>query len=170
MNINGTNGLACVTPLSEVVRAASWCCVRCRVCRLSVIWWWICRCSTSSTRRCKPYLINDTPPPAIERLQSRKIEPSWTVCTSVFSVPAARPRARRSGGIRTSLSVRPVCCRLIVFWQTVGIPPRRALADLEDPFSVFRCRGIMNCVNVCPKGLNPTRYWPYPDLLLKKAI
>ena len=31
------------------------------------------------------------------------------------------------------------------------------LRDLEDPFSVFRCRGIMNCVNVCPKGLNPTR-------------
>ena len=31
------------------------------------------------------------------------------------------------------------------------------LADMEDPFSVFRCRGIMNCVDVCPKGLNPTR-------------
>jgi len=31
------------------------------------------------------------------------------------------------------------------------------LADLADPFSVFRCRGIMNCVAVCPKGLNPTR-------------
>ena len=28
---------------------------------------------------------------------------------------------------------------------------------MEDPFSVFRCRGIMNCVDVCPKGLNPTR-------------
>ncbi|MEE9253649.1 MAG: succinate dehydrogenase iron-sulfur subunit, partial [Pseudomonadales bacterium] len=31
------------------------------------------------------------------------------------------------------------------------------LADLEDPFSVFRCRTIMNCVSVCPKHLNPTR-------------
>jgi succinate dehydrogenase / fumarate reductase iron-sulfur subunit len=31
------------------------------------------------------------------------------------------------------------------------------LADLDDAYSVFRCRGIMNCVNVCPKGLNPTR-------------
>ena len=31
------------------------------------------------------------------------------------------------------------------------------LKELQDPFSVFRCRGIMNCVNVCPKGLNPTR-------------
>lgn len=31
------------------------------------------------------------------------------------------------------------------------------LAAMDDPFSVFRCRGIMNCVNVCPKGLNPTK-------------
>jgi succinate dehydrogenase / fumarate reductase iron-sulfur subunit len=29
------------------------------------------------------------------------------------------------------------------------------LADLTDPFSVYRCRGIMNCMDVCPKGLNP---------------
>ena len=31
------------------------------------------------------------------------------------------------------------------------------LANLSDPFSLFRCRGIMNCVTVCPKGLNPTK-------------
>ena len=31
------------------------------------------------------------------------------------------------------------------------------LARLEDPFSLFRCRGIMNCIMVCPKGLNPTK-------------
>jgi succinate dehydrogenase / fumarate reductase iron-sulfur subunit len=31
------------------------------------------------------------------------------------------------------------------------------LARLDDPFSLFRCRGIMNCVSVCPKGLNPTK-------------
>ena len=29
------------------------------------------------------------------------------------------------------------------------------LADMENPFSVFRCPDIMNCVDVCPKGLNP---------------
>lgn len=33
----------------------------------------------------------------------------------------------------------------------------KRLKDLQDPFSVFRCRSIMNCVNVCPKGLNPTK-------------
>ena len=31
------------------------------------------------------------------------------------------------------------------------------LNKLQDPFSVFRCRTIMNCTNVCPKGLNPTK-------------
>lgn len=30
------------------------------------------------------------------------------------------------------------------------------LEALQDPFSVFRCRSIMNCASVCPKGLNPT--------------
>lgn len=31
------------------------------------------------------------------------------------------------------------------------------LADLDDAYSVFRCRSIMNCVDACPKGLNPTK-------------
>lgn len=29
------------------------------------------------------------------------------------------------------------------------------LADLDDTFKLYRCHTIMNCVNVCPKGLNP---------------
>jgi succinate dehydrogenase / fumarate reductase iron-sulfur subunit len=33
----------------------------------------------------------------------------------------------------------------------------KRLEDLEGPFKLFRCHTIMNCVNVCPKGLNPTR-------------
>ncbi|WP_414902061.1 succinate dehydrogenase iron-sulfur subunit [Sphingomonas flavalba] len=31
------------------------------------------------------------------------------------------------------------------------------LDDLEDPFRLYRCHTIMNCANVCPKGLNPAR-------------
>ncbi len=31
------------------------------------------------------------------------------------------------------------------------------LSDLEDPFKLFRCHTIMNCANVCPKGLNPAK-------------
>ncbi|PHR57456.1 MAG: succinate dehydrogenase iron-sulfur subunit [Robiginitomaculum sp.] len=28
---------------------------------------------------------------------------------------------------------------------------------LEDPFKLYRCHTIMNCANVCPKGLNPAQ-------------
>jgi succinate dehydrogenase / fumarate reductase, iron-sulfur subunit len=31
------------------------------------------------------------------------------------------------------------------------------LDALEDPFRVYRCHTIMNCSNVCPKGLNPAK-------------
>jgi succinate dehydrogenase / fumarate reductase iron-sulfur subunit len=30
------------------------------------------------------------------------------------------------------------------------------LNELDGPYRLFRCHSIMNCVNVCPKGLNPT--------------
>ena len=29
------------------------------------------------------------------------------------------------------------------------------LDDLQDPYRLFRCRTILNCTDVCPKGLNP---------------
>jgi succinate dehydrogenase / fumarate reductase iron-sulfur subunit len=46
----------------------------------------------------------------------------------------------------------------------------KRLSNLEDPFSVFRCHGIQNCVAVCPKGLNPTRAIGHiRNMLLKKA-
>ncbi|MDB5714952.1 MAG: succinate dehydrogenase iron-sulfur subunit [Sphingomonadales bacterium] len=31
------------------------------------------------------------------------------------------------------------------------------LDELEDPFRLYRCHTIMNCSNVCPKGLNPAK-------------
>src|SRR5690606_1778950 len=34
---------------------------------------------------------------------------------------------------------------------------RQRLEHLKDPFSVFRCRTIMNCTTVCPKKLNPSK-------------
>jgi len=48
LNMNGKNGLACITPLSEVVKTTSWSFVLYLVCLLFVIWWLICRFSTSS--------------------------------------------------------------------------------------------------------------------------
>ncbi|MGZ3306825.1 MAG: succinate dehydrogenase iron-sulfur subunit, partial [Asticcacaulis sp.] len=31
------------------------------------------------------------------------------------------------------------------------------LEGLEDPFKLYRCHTIMNCAQVCPKGLNPAK-------------
>ena len=31
------------------------------------------------------------------------------------------------------------------------------LDDLEDPYKLYRCHTIMNCAQVCPKGLNPAK-------------
>ena len=31
------------------------------------------------------------------------------------------------------------------------------LDNLEDPYRLFRCHTIMNCVDVCPKDLNPSK-------------
>ena len=29
--------------------------------------------------------------------------------------------------------------------------------DLDDPDRLYRCHNIMNCADVCPKGLNPSK-------------
>jgi succinate dehydrogenase / fumarate reductase iron-sulfur subunit len=31
------------------------------------------------------------------------------------------------------------------------------LDQLDDPFALYRCHTIMNCANVCPKGLSPAK-------------
>jgi succinate dehydrogenase / fumarate reductase iron-sulfur subunit len=45
------------------------------------------------------------------------------------------------------------------------------LANLEGPFKLFRCHTIMNCVEVCPKGLNPTRaIGRIKELMIKRSM
>jgi succinate dehydrogenase / fumarate reductase iron-sulfur subunit len=42
---------------------------------------------------------------------------------------------------------------------------------LEGPYKLFRCHGIMNCVDVCPKGLNPTKAIGHiKELMLKDSV
>jgi succinate dehydrogenase / fumarate reductase iron-sulfur subunit len=40
------------------------------------------------------------------------------------------------------------------------------LDALEDPFRLYRCHTIMNCANVCPKGLNPAKAIAETKLML----
>jgi succinate dehydrogenase / fumarate reductase iron-sulfur subunit len=45
------------------------------------------------------------------------------------------------------------------------------LDNLEDPYRLFRCHTIMNCVDVCPKNLNPTKAINHiKELLVKRSV
>ena len=45
------------------------------------------------------------------------------------------------------------------------------LDNLMDPYRLFRCHTIMNCVDVCPKGLNPTRaIGKIKELMVRRAV
>jgi succinate dehydrogenase / fumarate reductase iron-sulfur subunit len=45
------------------------------------------------------------------------------------------------------------------------------LDNLEDPYRLFRCHSIMNCVDVCPKELNPTQaIGKIKTLLVKRTV
>ena len=45
------------------------------------------------------------------------------------------------------------------------------LDSLEDPYRLFRCHTIMNCVDVCPKGLNPTKaIGKIKDMMVRRAV
>lgn len=42
---------------------------------------------------------------------------------------------------------------------------------LEDPYRLFRCHSIMNCVDVCPKELNPTSaIGRIKDMMVKRTV
>ena len=44
------------------------------------------------------------------------------------------------------------------------------LDELEDPFRLYRCHTIMNCANVCPKGLNPAKAIAETKKLLAERV
>ena len=158
LNINGKNGLACITPLSEVVRKNKLVIrplpglpvVRDLVVDMSLFY--------AQYEKIEPYLQNDTPAPAIERLQSPEerakldglYECILCACCST-SCPSFWWNPDRFVGPAGLLQAY----RFLADSRDQATDER--LAKLDDPFSVFRCHGIQNCVNVCPKGLNPTK-------------
>ncbi|TWV82430.1 succinate dehydrogenase iron-sulfur subunit [Moraxella sp. VT-16-12] len=156
VNINGKNGLACLInmntlPNKIVVRPLP---------GLPVIKDLVVDMNQfyAQYEKVHPYLINRQPPPAKERLQSQadreKLNGLYecilcaccsTSCPSFWWNPDKflGPSALLNG------------YRFII--DSRDTDTRARLARLDDPFSLFRCRGIMNCVSVCPKGLNPTK-------------
>ena len=159
MNMNGTNGLACITPISKAVKPGKKLILR-PLPGLPVVRDLVVDMSMfyQQFEKVKPYLVNNTPAPAIERLQSpedrEKLDGLYEcilcACCST-SCPSFWWNPDKFIGPAGLLQAY----RFLADSRDTATAER--LADLDDPFSVFRCRGIMNCVSVCPKGLNPTR-------------
>lgn len=156
MNINGKNGLACTTHLDSlqepiVIRPLPGLpVVRDLVVDMSQFY--------QQYEKVQPYLQNTDPAPVKERLQSPEerskldglYECILCACCST-SCPSFWWNPEKFIGPAGLLQAY----RFIA--DSRDTESEKRLADLADPFSVFRCRGIMNCVDVCPKGLNPTK-------------
>ena len=159
LNMNGKNGLACIVPVSQATKGGNHLIVkplpglpvlRDLVVDMTMFY--------NQYEKVQPFVINDTPAPAIERLQSpedrEKLDGLYecilcACCTT--SCPSFWWNPEKFLGPSALLQA----WRFLADSRDTATAER--LAKLDDPFSLFRCRGIMNCVSVCPKGLNPTK-------------
>ena len=170
MNINGRNGLACILQLDTLKQPITLRplpglpVIRDLIVDLTQFY--------NQYRTVKPWLINKEPEPEIERLQSpedrARLDGLYecvlcacctTACPSFwwnpdrFLGPAALLQASRF--LNDSRD------------QAMG----ERLDDLDDPYRLFRCHTIMNCTDVCPKGLNPSKAIGHiRQLLLKRVL
>ncbi|WP_096084400.1 succinate dehydrogenase iron-sulfur subunit [Agaribacterium haliotis] len=158
MNISGKNGLACITPLSECVKNNKLVLrplpglpiIRDLVIDMAQFY--------AQYEKIEPFLQNSTPAPAIERKQSPEdrakldglYECILCACCST-SCPSFWWNPDKFIGPAGLLQAY----RFLADSRDTATDDR--LASLDDPYSVVRCHGIMNCVDVCPKGLNPTK-------------
>ena len=156
MNINGRNGLACITQvraLKEPVMLRplpSFPVIRDLVVDMTRFF--------RQYHSIKPYLINDDAPPEKERLQSPEERDKLNglyecilcaCCTS--QCPSSWWNPDKFVGPAGLLQAE----RFIVDSRDRATEAR--LEDLNDVYRLFRCRTIMNCTEVCPKGLAPSR-------------
>ena len=155
MNINGKNGLACITKIADLPDV-----VKLRpLPGLPIIRDLIVDMTQffKQYHSITPYVINNDPPPEKERLQSPVdraeldglYECILCACCST-SCPSFWWNPDKFVGPAGLLAAY----RFIA--DTRDQATNERLDNLEDPYRLFRCHTIMNCVDVCPKGLNPT--------------
>jgi succinate dehydrogenase / fumarate reductase iron-sulfur subunit len=172
LNMNGKNGLACITPLSAI--KANKIVLR-PLPGLPVVRDLIIDMTQfyNQYEKIKPYLINDgKEQPAREHLQSPEerehldglYECILCACCST-SCPSFWWNPDKFIGPAGLLHAY----RFLIDSRDTATEER--LDGLQDAYSVFRCHGIMNCVDVCPKGLNPTKAIGHiKSMLLKRAV
>ena len=170
MNINGKNGLACITRLAdlkdpvELRPLPGLPVIRDLVVDMSQFF--------KQYNSVQPYLVNEEPPPDKERLQSpaerEELDGLWEcilcACCST-SCPSFWWNPDKFVGPAGLLWAY----RFLADTRDEATSAR--LDNLEDPYRLFRCHSIMNCVDVCPKGLNPTRaIGKIKELLVRRAV
>lgn len=170
MNINGRNGLACITPLADLKEP-----IELRpLPGLPVIRDLVVDMDQFYTqyRAIRPYLIGSEPEPEVERLQSPEerdkldglIECILCACCST-ACPSFWWNPDRFLGPAALLQA----ARFIEDSRDDATEER--LAQLDDAYKLFRCHTIMNCVQVCPKELNPTEaIGRIKDRMVRKAL
>jgi len=157
MNINGKNGLACITPLSSfsdkiILRPLPGMpIIKDLVVDLTNFY--------NQYKKVKPFLQNDLPVSyEAERLQSKddrnKLDGLYecilcACCTS--ACPSYWWNPDKFWGPAASLQ----SARFVL--DSRDDKTRERLLDMDDAYTIFRCRTIMNCTYVCPKGLNPAK-------------
>lgn len=156
MNINGKNGLACITSYLDLPEQITlrplpgFPVVRDLVVDMTQFY--------HQLERAKPYLINNGEEPAREHLQTpeerEKIDGLYE-CILCGCCSSACPSYWWNPDKFMGPAALLAAARFVS--DSRDTAKKERLAALKDPFSLFRCRGIMNCVSVCPKGLNPTK-------------
>jgi len=170
MNVNGTNRLACITPLFSLKSPV----VINPMPGLPVIRDLIVDMEQfyHQYRTVKPYLINNDPEPEVEYLQSpdeRDRLDGLYECILCGCCSTSCP----SFWWNPDKFLGPAA--LLQAWRFLADSRDQAtderLAGLDGPFRLFRCHTIMNCVEVCPKGLNPTRaIGRIKELMVKRSV
>ena len=154
MNINGRNGLACITRLADLKEP-----VELRpLPGLPVIRDLIVDMTQffKQYHSIKPYLINDEPAPEKERLQSpadREALDGLYECILCACCTSSCPSFWWNPDKYVGPAGLLPAYRFIADSRDQATGER--LDDLEDPYRLFRCHTIMNCTDACPKGLNP---------------
>ena len=174
LNMNGKNGLACITPLSDLLKKGNKVVIR-PLPGLPVIRDLVIDMTQFYTQweKVKPFLINDEKlPPVREHLQSpeerAKLDGLYE-CILCACCSTSCP----SFWWNPDKFIGPAGLHAAYRWlaDSRDTAATERLGNLDDAFSVFRCHGIMNCVNVCPKGLNPTKaIGQIKSMLLNRAV
>jgi len=106
----------------------------------------------------EPYLQSDTPDPQKERLQSpedrAKLDGLYE-CILCACCSTSCP----SYWWNQDKYLGPAALLQAYRWlaDSRDDATDKRLDNVEDPFKLYRCHTIMNCAQVCPKGLNPAK-------------